>query len=552
MNRFQLTAAALLALVLTGCGSIGDGSKPETLTIVDNTLLTGSTSLNDLALNSDGTGEALECIAKQLRLLIRFTDGSLGDFTTRATWSSSDPTVLGVSNAFDTAIPGREGEFLIPGTLLPASETGAGSTVTITAEYQGLSQTFEVEVDALDPGPFRIALGSGTSATDLPDVVAMAPVTSEIYSVQAMINGESQDITGSATFGFETPMDDLIVVGLDGRVSISGTDRVAFPLPQTLTLQAIPVVEACSGRQATLDLRVAEPVSVSLQQEDGFYPADAADGENRLVVGFSQLLKLVGNFGDLDGDGTDETQDLSSQVRSRFDLVDATVTDCSSAFPDLTDDGTEETEETTEEEEVLPVLSFGSALFARANQAFGANPGVTAVCSRYGPVEITDEDNIYTPNSAPLVIEVLPGLDAEEDPTAIASSLTVTPETTPALIDEINGQLKYTARGTFTPAGDGAVPVSFDVGRHVFWTVDPAVDMDDEERVVAGVTNFGNGPEPGIAVSLLSAGDEEATVNVNATLVRGSLDESAVSEDDITDVTGQASLTVTAPAADTP
>ena len=128
----------------------------------------------------------------------------------------------------------------------------------------------------------------------------------------------------------------------------------------------------------------------------------------------------------------------------------------------------------------------------------------------------------------------------------------MTPERTPALIDEINGQLKYTARGTFTPAGEGAVPVSFDVGRHVFWTVDPAVDMDDEERVVAGVTNFGNGPDPGIAISLLSEGDEEATVNVNATLVRGTLDESAVSEDDITDVTGQASLTVTAPAADTP
>ena len=514
--------------------------------------MTGSTTLNDLALNSDGTGEALECIAKQLRLLIRFTDGSLGDFTTRATWSSSDPSVLAISNAFDTTIPGRDGEFFIPGTLLPASETGAGSTVTITAEYQGLSQTFEVEVDALDPGPFSIAQGSGFSATEVPDVVALAPVSSVLYSVRAMVNGEPRDVTGSATFGFETPMDDLVVIGLDGRVVTTGTDRTAFPLPQSLTMQAIPVVEACSGRKATLDLRVAEPVSVSLEQEEGFYPADAAADENRLVVGFSQLLKVIGNFGDLDGDGTDETQDLSSQIRTQFDLVDASVTDCSTAFPDPED--TEDTEVTEDEEEevALPILNFGSSLFARGNQTFGANPGVTGICSRYGPVERVDDEDRYTPNSAPIVIEVIAGLDAEENATTISSPLTVTPERTPALIDEINGQLKYTARGTFTPAGEGAVPVSFDVGRHVFWTVDPAVDMDDEERVVAGVTNFGNGPDPGIAISLLSEGDEEATVNVNATLVRGTLDESAVSEDDITDVTGQASLTVTAPAADTP
>ncbi len=101
------------ALGLVACSGIGDGNAPKTLEIQIGGVAEGA--------------EVYACSSQVPQARLEFSDGSIGDFVYRVTWTSSDPDILTVS---DGTIQAPSGVF-VNGALLPK----APGTVTLTASY---------------------------------------------------------------------------------------------------------------------------------------------------------------------------------------------------------------------------------------------------------------------------------------------------------------------------------------------------------------------------------------------------------------------------------
>ena len=141
--RESVLAVALgCCAALAGCSGIGDGVAMERL-IISAERSSGSTDTGDYK------AVVYECLTTSLRLDAEFTNGqrnsSTNPYTARATWTSSDESVVRVSNR-DIPVPGADdGSVFIAGTLVPV----APGTATVTASFAGLSESIEVEVRPL-------------------------------------------------------------------------------------------------------------------------------------------------------------------------------------------------------------------------------------------------------------------------------------------------------------------------------------------------------------------------------------------------------------------
>ncbi|MCK9194900.1 MAG: hypothetical protein M0P19_13615 [Nevskia sp.] len=132
---------------------------------------------------------------------LAFSDGSVGDFTSRVRWTSSDPAVVAVSNG-DIPFPGASNSFYPRGTLV-ASNTLTGSAV-ISADFSGLSSS--LNVDASVPTDFKVQLVDGISGTVSPiagDSFRMAPGSSQDLTVTASLDGINQNVEAAATWSFD-------------------------------------------------------------------------------------------------------------------------------------------------------------------------------------------------------------------------------------------------------------------------------------------------------------------------------------------------------------
>ncbi len=543
MNRILVVLATVSAgLLISGCGSIGDGSKPETMIIVENSEFDGTRSDREVIDTADGNGEALRCVSNQLQLYVRFSDGSLGSFTTRANWSSSDESVLTVSNLGDT-IPGTDNRLQFPGKILP---TAAGSAKVI-AEFQGLTAEFDVTVKEIDGAGIRIS----------PSVVTLAQRSSQAFTAEVTRADDNRvvDVSRNVIFAFLNPDDEVAVVGADGVVSVNAVDVVDPNDPATspkLTLQAIPVVPGCSvdaaasgmpDMTAKATVHIGHVQSVTVEQEENFYSAGSAADENRLPVGFSQDLRITGTFADLDLDSVPDTQDLSGQFNARLVAVEDAVSTCDDTV--FADDPTSGT---------TPSVTFSSQFGLRGNRVFATNPGQPNICARYEPDP--DRPELFSNASGPLPLQVIAGLD-DEDATQAARNPMLTiatdsADTDPGVIDEIGGTEAFRATLSIDQplAAGGTSPLSFNANRHVSWTVDTVPQADGSERAVALIGNGNDTIGAGVAISVLRAGDEAATVNVNASLIRGTLDTDPIFAGDEEDIDATSvPLMVSAPAA---
>lgn len=513
-------ALATAALLLAACGGLGEGNRPQSLAIVEAEALS-LRSAEDAIEVSNGTGTATACLGKQLQLLITFTDGSIGSFTGRANWSSDNPTVVDITNQGETLHPDGSGNFLPGGVLLPA----AGGTARITAEYQGLTQVFDVTVETLDAGGFTMT----------PAEVTMSANSGQNFTVEVSVGGETRDVTSSLYFELDDPSE-LGQLSGGGAFSVPIRSETAAPLPADITIHARPLVDvpACTSLAPSAIVHAGALNAVTLALDPDFYGAGAAPGENRLIDGFSQLLQVTGTFADLDGDGSPDTQDLSRQFAVQVVATDAGAANCETAFeiPDSEDDTVVED----------PIVGFGSILAARTAQVFGVNPGTVGLCGRFG--SLTTDGDTFVTTAAPIVLEVIPGLDAEADAVTLATSdLVITPGS--ASIDTILGTTPFTARANFVLPD--ASTLSHDVTDSVLWTVD-SDESGEEERRVAEIFNSGSlSGDAGVAISRLLDGDDPATVNVNARVIVGTVDTDPVTEGDPADIEQSAQLSVSAP-----
>ncbi|MES2683992.1 MAG: hypothetical protein V4650_10785 [Pseudomonadota bacterium] len=262
-NKVRLAAMAALGVVLAGCGGLGNGVLPVNAVIQPFGGAEGA-----------ATSKAFTCINTGLSLLLDFSDGSRGDFSSRATYSSSNPAVARVSN-LDIAVPDQTNIFYSRGTILPVAE----GTATITVTYLTFTRTIDVTVS--NPGNLRITPASGDVAVKaLLDFAAVADLD-----------------------GVETPLDALvqwsIVTPNEAVATISATaGTVTGVAAGSVTARAR--VPGCDILTADAEVAVANLQSLALSREFG--------DNDKLVVSTTERLIATGTL------DNGKTQDLSTQV----------------------------------------------------------------------------------------------------------------------------------------------------------------------------------------------------------------------------------------------
>ncbi len=290
MKRRVLFAFTCLgsALTLAACNGVGQGNALKSLRIVNGTPTTA-----EAAQGSPTNIDAFECQRQQISAIGQFSkaDDSLGTFTGRVRWSSSNPAVAAISNLNDTPSPTDPTLFFGPGTVTPVSV----GTTTITADYLDLTASVTLTVKPtvglqIAPLDARIATNSRLfyTLTSLVDGVRQTfdPMnTSKILRVNPAVDTVARIDTANTN----------AVVGFNP----GGPVNVEFSLP------------AC-GRTVGTTARVADMQRLVLQHQTGF------NGE--LVVGNTEAPLAFADF----GDGPE--QDVSSALISTYSLVDATKT----------------------------------------------------------------------------------------------------------------------------------------------------------------------------------------------------------------------------------
>lgn len=504
-----LTASA--ALLLSACEGVGKGSKPESLRVLP---LDGNTQR--LLLNASETpqpAKAFTCFRSGLGLYVTFSDGTIGTFSNRATWDSSDDDILRVASLGDA--PDADGLVFSPGVLTPV----AAGTATVTATYLGMRASIPVTVTETNPASFSIT----------PKTAVMAPSSFQVFRVAAMVNGIMTDVSNSGTFSFVTPDSDVAILGSNGTVS-----AVEAGDPMTLQMKFTPDCPVTPAAR----IQVAEPTSLRIEREPGFYPVDAAPTENLLVAGYTQYLRVVAGFGDIDLDPavSPEEQDVSGQVATLLCAQASTETGtCNPATA------------------VTPIR-FGSALNLRANEVTGQAAGSVNITANYARTGngvdemIGTADDVYRVSSAKFPLRVVVGQ-------------AIPPQTPPVATDPLNEEplqditLGPVGAGITEPCGtaqlkatgqfdlDGDDPTLFhDVSRHVIWTINdaalpsPVVFADlcnPASPALALVNNFPASLTPGLVGSQLSATAAARTVQVQALRVRGVRDTTPVTPGDL-------------------
>lgn len=511
-----ILATACAALLLSACDGVGKGSKPESLRILP---VDGNTQR--LLLNPTETplpAQAFTCIRSGLGLFVIFSDATIGAFTTRATWASSDTSVLRVSNVGD--MPDADGLVFTPGVLTPV---GPG-TATVTGTYLGMSTSIPVTVVATDPVSFTIT----------PKTAVMAPRSFQVFRVQAMVNGVLTDVSNAGTFSFMTPNTDVAILASNGTVS-----AVAAGDPMTLQMNFTP--ECTVTPEATI--QVATPQSLRIESEPGFYRADALPSENLLVAGYTEYLRVIAGFGDIDLDstGSPDEQDVSAQASTLF---------CAQA--------SSETETCNPATAVTPIR-FGSGLNLRANEVAGLSAGSVNITANYGRTGNGVDEMINTTDDEYLVSS------AAKFPLRVVIGQAIPPQTPPVATDPLNedllqdftlgpldasisapcGNTQLQAMGEFNL--DGADPVLFhDISRHVAWTINDAelpspVVLTDlcnpVSPALALINNFPGSLMPGLVGSQLAPGAAARTVEVQAFRLRGLIDTVPATAGDLPDLT---------------
>lgn len=188
---------------LAGCGGLGEGNTIEKIEIVPATRLTQVESFEQ-----GDTYLVPQCLRDEVIVLATFTDGSQVNFSRRATWSSSDPSVVQVSNGdipivLATNNPADDGSFYehatvkyTGGTLIPAGTPG--QTAVITAKFASLSASMTVEIRK---PTLRIVRVPTDDVTEMLAPVPVAQDSTQRLAVMVELNGRNfplADLSGTA------------------------------------------------------------------------------------------------------------------------------------------------------------------------------------------------------------------------------------------------------------------------------------------------------------------------------------------------------------------
>jgi hypothetical protein len=343
-HALNLIATALLATSLAACDAIGDGNTIESLEVLP---ANGATQLK--VFEPGDTHKLFQCLRDELLVKATFTDGTEANFSGRAIWTSSDPSVVEVSNGeipatFLVGNPAADGTFyesqttnFVSGTLIPRGTPG--QTAVITARFSKLSASMTVEIrkPALrivnvpnqDPGPaappYYLAQGSTQRLTVLVDADGRTVRLSDLSGAANSIN--INPVRWVFTGGTFLPEDPDVVGDVDRWAIDVGADRIATigALDATVTgveadftphevfaesslCQASVTVDpelrpVASVQVATLydDPGTPEDDRLVLTREPGFTGGGFATDD--IVIGTNHQLQLRARL-DAEGDGS--------------------------------------------------------------------------------------------------------------------------------------------------------------------------------------------------------------------------------------------------------
>ena len=258
------TGLALLFLAVAACSPVGKGVGPVRL------------GVNAPDGTADAvTGRAFQCFRSALTAVLFFSDGSVGDFTSRVRWTSSNPAVVRVSNGDEPQAAPATG-FFPRGVLTPV----ASGTVTITADYLGLTHSIDISVGT----PTAITIHTVSSQSGLQSIptnnaFTIAPATSQTLVATAMLDGIETNVTANTAWSFVTP--DATIATIDAATGFVTAVAAGGPL---VARASFPT---CSLTAST-NVTVANIRSISIQPEFG-----AAN----LFVGNSERVNVLADFG---------------------------------------------------------------------------------------------------------------------------------------------------------------------------------------------------------------------------------------------------------------
>jgi trimeric autotransporter adhesin len=281
----------LLAALLGSCAGIGDGNKPESLSVIP-------------TLGRDAEGfRAFMCFRDNVQVLARFTNGLVGDFTNRVTYRSSNTGVLQVSNG-DQAAPDRPGFFFSRGTISPV----ALGTATITVEFADLRASLDVRV--VEPDFIRVTPKRSGGQS-------VAVGSTQQFTATTAFDGAEADVTQLATWSLVDPGNTDAPV----ESSIASILRLTGLLTATTAGGPFTVkanFSACQSDGRNLPTTVA---ATDLETEINIKPLTAIEltrefssPDNTIVTRTSEAFTVTGRF---NSDSTD-TQDLTTQATYSF------------------------------------------------------------------------------------------------------------------------------------------------------------------------------------------------------------------------------------------
>lgn len=241
-----VAALAASVLLLAGCEGVGDGSAPDPSSVKEFEKIGGTSQLG-----TDKQYTVYTCLPETLQFGISYTNGGgRENFANRAKWTSSDKTVLYVSNAGELAVPaandpetGKPLYFRVSGRLVPLKV----GTATITADFFGitLSKTYEVKnpqnikvqaLGAFDPSKKEITLAHST--------VQNALVSGEVDGTEIDL-GFALD-----KWAFDTA--DETVAKLEAA-SLIGVNIRALEKTSTAALRLRPIMQVCPKDSTDLE-----------------------------------------------------------------------------------------------------------------------------------------------------------------------------------------------------------------------------------------------------------------------------------------------------------
>lgn len=348
----------LLAVASLSACELGEGSRPVSLTIIPAGVV-----------NAAGQLQMTECFREPLALQVTFSDGQIGNVTSRATWSVRDPSnpanpnpAVQVSNGDVKAQAIINGEFKVlestnfgRGVLIPKAPTT--TPVIVTANFLGLKADLPVVVDSLESAlTFTGSPGQAKAELVPRPVVGGTPPSpkfigegfSERFTIRLTKNGRLLDAgdfsrTDSIFNSFLNPVlwtfsggvfsdgdttdtdttndADLFLVGGATRSTAFATLTPNGGLVTGVNAGSAPLVAELSSVDGaiapcgtvTTDTQIAEVDGLLvLSHEKDFNSLNTTPSSatvSDLVVGTSELLKVTANLV-----GTNEKQDVTAQV----------------------------------------------------------------------------------------------------------------------------------------------------------------------------------------------------------------------------------------------